>query len=87
MSQLHEFKVKGIGSDLYLKATSSPRAGTRNAKTKRKTAHALGHDFQDTRPWKDRHSDIASTKSQKQKGLKKAAKLAAETMKGDAKKA
>jgi hypothetical protein len=87
MSQLHEFKVNKVGSDLYLKVTISPRAGTRNTRTKRKTAHALGYDFQDTRPWKIRHEGLASAKSQKQKGLKKAAKLAAETMKGDAKKA
>jgi hypothetical protein len=86
MSQLHEFKVRDIKSDLYLQATISPRAGTRS-KTKRKTAQAMGYDFQDTRPWGERHSDIASAKSQKQKGLKKAAKLAAETVKGDAKKA
>lgn len=87
MSQLHEFKVNEVKSDLYLKVTISLRAGTRNAKTKRKTAQALGHDFQDTRPWKVRHEGLASAKSQKQKGLKKAAKMAAETMKGDAKKA
>lgn len=72
--------------DLYLKAVESPRKGTRN-KTKRKTAKVQGLDFQDVRPWKVRNSGIISAKSQKQKGLKKAAKLAAETMKGDTKKA
>lgn len=72
--------------ELYLKAGSSPRAGTRN-KTKRKTAQVLGHDFRDVRPWKVRNSGIISAKSQKVKGLKKASKLAAETVKGDAKKA
>jgi hypothetical protein len=85
MSRLHDCIVNKLGSDLYLQVVVSPRAGTRNAKTKRKTAQALGRDFQDTRPWKVRHAGISSAKSQKLKGLKKAAKLAAEAVRGDTK--
>lgn len=74
-------------ADLYLKAVDSPRKGMRTTRTKRKTAQASGRDFGDVRPWRVRNQGIASVKSKKIKDLKKAAKVAKETVKGDKKKA
>lgn len=71
-------------SELYSKETESPRTGTR-AKTKKKTARVLGHDFQDTRPWKVRNSGIIGAKSQKAKGQSKIKKMISDKSKGDAK--
>lgn len=88
MSRLHECLVAGSAGqnmqELYLKATVSPRAGTRT-KTKRKTARAMGKDFVDTRPWTVRNSGIISAKSAKVKQQTKMKKYVAEKAKGDTK--
>jgi hypothetical protein len=73
-------------ADLYLKAYESPRKGTR-IKTKRKTAHALGHKFTDTRPWDVRNSGIASAKRQRAKEQAKLKKAVTDMGKGEAKNA
>jgi hypothetical protein len=87
MSRLHESLINGAGENmekLYLKATISPRAGTRT-KTKRKTARAMGTEFVDTRPWRVRNSGIISAKSAKVKQQTKMKKFISEKAKGDTK--
>ena len=84
MSYLHEMKVafnKGAVPNIR-KGTDSARAGTRNTKTRSKTAKALGFLYTITKSWRER-SQIRSVKSQKAKSVVGQRKVAQKMAVGD----
>ena len=84
MSYLHDMKVafnKGAVPNIR-KGTESARAGTRNTKTRSKTAKALGYLYTITAPWRER-SQIRSAKSHKAKSVVGQKKVAQKMAAGD----
>lgn len=84
MSYLHEMKVAFNNGSVpnIRRGTESARAGTRNTKTRSKTAKALGYLYTITDAWRKR-SQIRSAKSHKSKSVVGQRKVAQKMAEGD----
>lgn len=84
MSRLHQMK-KGAIEQPGVEGYVSKRKGMRHNRILKKTAKALGLNWEPTQGWKTRNQGIASAKAEKAREQKKLASAGKQAAKGDLK--